>query len=387
MVGAGIVAAFQIGKVPAALPVLRAELGIDLVTAGWILSIFNVVGAAIGILAGATADKLGHRRLVLFGLWAVAIGSALGGLAPGVTTLLLSRFLAGFGFITIIVAAPGLIVRSARPEDMGMAFGFWGTYMPLGTAAMIVASPTLIAALGWRGLWEINAGLVAAYAIALAAATRNLGGRPPPDTAGPRHLARDIRTTLFAPGPLLLTLCFMTYTSNFIAVMGFLPTFLVETRGMGAGLAASITALAVVVNAAGNLTAGWLLRHGVRRSLLITVASATMAVTAIGIYSEAVPDGARVVLCIVFSVVGGLLPASILGATADFTPRPALIGTTNGLVMQGSNIGQMMGPPIAGALVAATGTWSAAPIPVVFSAAVGIVLALMIGRLKPPMHS
>ena len=37
-VGAGVAAAFQVGKVPVALPLLRAELGLDLVTAAWVLS-------------------------------------------------------------------------------------------------------------------------------------------------------------------------------------------------------------------------------------------------------------------------------------------------------------------------------------------------------------
>jgi MFS family permease len=381
VVGAGIVVAFQVGKAPAALPVLRQELGIDLVTAGWVISIFNLIGATVGLVAGAMADKFGHRRLILFGLSAVALGSALGGASPGTETLLASRTIEGFGFISIVVAAPALIVRVARPTDLRLAFGYWGTYMPIGTSAMVLVSPLFLQTIGWRGLWELNAALVLLFALGLAVATRDLQGRPQrPATTSP-SLLRDVWRTLRAPGPLLLTLCFLTYTGSFIAVLGFLPTYLIEGRGIEPGLAAVVTAVAIGINAGGNLIAGWLLHRGARRWVLIAGASAIMAITAIGIYSAAVGDGFRFALCIAFSLGGGLLPASILGATADFAPRPDLIGTTNGLVMQGSNLGQMIGPPIVAAIVAGAGTWAVAPIYVVVASLLGIALAIMIGRL------
>jgi len=386
LVGAGIVTAFQVGKVPAAVPVLRAELGIDLVTAGWVLSIFNLVGAAIGVVAGAMADNFGPRRLILAGLAAVALGSALGGLAPGTVALLASRTLEGFGFIVVVVSAPGLILRATRARDTGLAFAFWGTYMPIGTATMLLATPYVLDVLGWRGLWAINAALVAAYAVILAHATRELRGdrgrRRGMNREVRRALRRDVWATLRAPGPVLLTLCFLTYTGSFIAVMGFLPTFLIEDRGIDPVIAATITAFAIVCNAPGNIVAGWLLHHGASRTLLIVISCVVMAASAVGIYTLDLPDGVRFVLAFAFAGIGGLLPASVLGATADLAPRRDLIGTANGLLMQGSAIGQMIGPPIAAAIVAATGTWTTAPIYVVVAAALGVVFAVMIGRLK-----
>ena len=47
---AGIVAGLQVGKVPPVLSVLRNELGIDLVTAGWVASLFSGCGALLGMV-------------------------------------------------------------------------------------------------------------------------------------------------------------------------------------------------------------------------------------------------------------------------------------------------------------------------------------------------
>jgi len=387
VVGSGIVAAFQIGKVPAALPVLRSELGIDLVTAGWVLAIFNLVGGAVGVVAGALADNLGPRRLILAGLGAVAVGSALGGLAPETASLLASRTLEGFGFIVVVVAAPGLILRATRARDSRLAFAFWGTYMPIGTATMLLASPYLLESVGWRGLWAVNAVLVMVYAVILAAATRELRGDLGKSGKSGKGgtadiLLRDIWATARTPGPVLLTLCFLTYTGNFIAIMGFLPTFLIEDRGIDPVVAATITAFAVASNAIGNMIAGWLLHNGISRTLLIVISCVVTALSAVGIYSLDPPDVLRFALCFAFSMFGGLLPASVLGATADLAPRRDLIGTANGLLMQGSAVGQTIGPPIAAAIVAATGTWTTAPIYAVVAAVLGIVFAIMIGRLR-----
>ncbi|MGE0949112.1 MFS transporter, partial [Bordetella pertussis] len=48
VVGAGIVSAMQVGKVPAALPELRAALDASLAQASWLLSAFAAIGAALG---------------------------------------------------------------------------------------------------------------------------------------------------------------------------------------------------------------------------------------------------------------------------------------------------------------------------------------------------
>src|SRR5919198_488498 len=68
VLAAGIVAAFQVGKAAAALPLLRAELGLGLGVAGWVLSMFNVIGLACGAATGVIVARFGDRRMVLAGL-------------------------------------------------------------------------------------------------------------------------------------------------------------------------------------------------------------------------------------------------------------------------------------------------------------------------------
>jgi MFS family permease len=388
VVGAGVVAAFQIGKAPAALPVLRADLGLSLVAAGWVISMFNVIGIALGMLIGAFADRLGHRRVVLTGLVLVAAASLAGAAAQGAFTLLASRFCEGLGFMMVVVACPTLIIRAAEPRDLKLAFGAWGAYMPAGTAAMMALSPLLMAPFGWRGLWIANAVLVLLFAWALFRTTRGVAGRraaPGPASS----IAGDIRDTLFAPGPPVLALAFASYTLQYLAVLGFLPTILVEREGLSQASAAVLTAIAIAANVPGNLAGGVLLHRGAPRWTLVAGASVVMALCGLGIYHGDLPLWFRYGLCVFFSLVCGILPAAVLGGAPVHAPRPQLLATTNGLIMQGSNLGQSIGPPAVAALAARVGDWHLSPLVLMASAAVGVALAFVLRALErrgPPRY-
>lgn len=353
---AGVIAAAHVGKLPPALPAIRADLGLGLVAGGWIVSVFSVTGMAAGVLAGTAADRVGPWRLVVVGLACQTIGSVGGGLAAGESLLLAARFLEGLGFIAVAVGAPSVIAAAAAPRDRRLALGLWGTYMPAGMGLMMVASPLALGAVGWRGLWGIVAALSAAWLAAMLAARR----------AAPAHhrhrgstdtVLGNLAVTLSGWGPWLLAACFALYTIPWLALMVWLPSFMIEQRGLATGTAAALTALVVILNVPGNLTAGWFLHRGASHWALIAVAAVTIGAASMGIFSESLPDALRYALCLVFSGVGGMLPTAVLSGAPVFAPSPRQVGTTNGLLVQGSNTGQVIGPPMLAFVVEATGRW------------------------------
>ena len=93
---------------------------------------------------------------------------------------------------------------------------------------------------------------------------------------------------------------------------------------------------------------------------MIVGAAVTMSFCAAGIFVDGVPDILRLVLAGIYSAVIGVIPGSLFTAIPVHAPRPQLAGAATGLLMQGSNIGGLLGPPITGALVAGAGWPSAA---------------------------
>jgi MFS family permease len=377
---AGIACAMQVGKVPPALPLIRAELGLSLVAAGWVASLFNAIGSAAGMLTGVVADRLGRRNVVLLGLGALAIGSVLGGLAPDGGTLLLSRFLEGVGFIAVAVAVPALLTEAVRPADQRLVLGCFAIYMGTGMGAMMAISPAILSGFGWRGLWLANAGLLALLLAAIGWATKGM-----PAASGGRRLA-ELRPVLARPGPWLLGAIFGCYTLQWMAVMAWLPSYAGEL-GLGPTGAAWAGAGAVLMNITGVVAAGVLLHRGTPRWLLIVLALAAMGLSAFGFFTEALPALLRYLLVMVFSGVGGLLPAACLAAAPAHAPTARDVGSVNGLINQGSNLGTLAGPPLIAALVSWTGSWSGAGPLLPLMAALGIALALAVRTVERRLPS
>lgn len=381
---AGIIAAIQVGKLPPAIPLLRAELGISLVTAGWAASLFNVAGALGGIFIGAQVEHFGVRRTILICLAVLSLGAMIDALAPSAGWLMLGRGLVSLGFVGIAVTAPRVVAAAALERHHGLALGLWSIYMPAGMAVAMFLAPLLIPDLGWRGFWQICAWAAVVFIPIYWAASTPGRWTSPPKSAR-RNVLRNIRISLNRPAPWIMACCFALYSIQWLAVMVWLPTFLIERHGMSNGEAAMGTAVVVAVNILGNLTAGWLLHRGAARWLLIMVACLTMGGTATAIFSGAAPDSWQLALAIVFSMVGGILPGSVLSACPLHAPGPAQIAIISGVVIQGSNSGSLLGPP-AMAAVANVAGWSNTWWLLAGCALAGCALAIWLGRIEARLH-
>ena len=350
MIASGVAASLHVGKVPPALPALREELDIGLVAAGWVASIFNLIGATIGIAGGLAADRLGVRRVLAAGLVLLTAGSIWGATVDSGAALLATRVLSGLGLVTVAVAAPGIIVAVAPSRDHELALGAWSIYMPAGMVIAMASAPLVLPWLGWRGLWLLHAGLTAVVLVIVLIATRGVSGR----TSAPRRISAE---ALRRPGPWLLAAAFACYAVQFFAVTTWMPTFLVESHGSTPEAAALAGALVVAANIAGCLAGAWLLHREVARWKLLAVTFLVMAPCAAGAFSAALPPVLTVALATIFSGVGGLLPAAVLAGTAAHAPSRDHVATVNGFVVQGSHVGVVAGPPVFAMFVAAFGGW------------------------------
>ena len=350
MIASGVAASLHVGKVPPALPALREELDLGLVAAGWVASIFNLIGATLGIASGLAADRLGARRGLAAGLVFLVAGSIWGAAAESGSALLATRVLSGLGLVTVAVSAPRIIVAVAPPRDHGLALGAWSIYMPTGMAVAMLSAPFVLPGLGWRGLWLLHAGLTATVLLIVLAATRGI-------SAHPSFQGRIDTEALRRPGPWLLAAAFACYTVQFFAVVTWMPTFLVESHGSTREAAALAGALVVGANVAGCLAGAWLLHRGAARWKLLAIACLVMTPCAVGVFSAAAPPVLKIALAAIFSAVGGLLPAAILAGTVAHAPSRDHVATVNGFVVQGSHVGVVAGPPVFAMLVASLGGW------------------------------
>ena len=317
---AGIVAGLQVGKVPPALTVLRKELGINLVTAGWVASIFNGCSALLGVITGLITDRMSARPIICLCTIFLGLGSLIGGIAPSVAILFFGRLIEGLGFVGIVVAAPAIITAASHTKDRALALSIWGIYMPAGMAVAMATAPFLLGRFGWRGMWLLNAAVIFIFLIALVWIMAPQRWSDPTGGSGRQRSWEDVRQTLSFAGPWVLGGCFTLYSLQYLAVITWLPTFLIESLGKTSEKAALITAAVIFVNIFGNLSVAWLIQRGYERWFLIAFAYTVMALAAVGIFSRAVSDSFKVPLAFIFSMFGGLLPTAVLASAPRHSP-------------------------------------------------------------------
>ena len=139
---AGIIAAFHVGKLAPAIPVLQSEMGISLVEAGLLLSLVQLVGMSSGVFWGFSIGRFGLRRAVL-------TGSAIAGFFTSSTLMLISRAVEGMGFVLVVLSGPGLMRSLVTAEHLNIRMGWWGAFMGLGAGGSMVLGPILLEYRHW----------------------------------------------------------------------------------------------------------------------------------------------------------------------------------------------------------------------------------------------
>ena len=387
---AGVCAALHLGKLAPALPQLQRTLGIDIVQGGFLLSIIQFAGMALGIGIGAAVERIGLRRSMLAGMALLAVAGALGGFTRRFDVLLALRAVEGLGFMLVAMPGPALLRRRVAPERLDAVLGWWGAYMPIGVALALLAGPTVIARAGWPGWWwalaALSVAMLAWMALALPPDAPARNGGPRAAAAGPGRL----RATLAAPGPWLVALSFAVYAAQWMAVIGFLPS-IYAAAGFPAGWTAVLTALAAAANIGGNVVGGRLLQRGVAAPHLLRAAFALMALgTALafgewpggGGGSAGLPPAARYLAVVGFSLAGGMAPATLFSLAIRLAPSAATVSTTVGWMQQWSSFGQVVLPPLVAWIAVRAGGWQWTWLVTGACSLAGIGLSVGITRLQ-----
>ena len=368
----------QLGKVPPTLSLIRVDLGISMVMAGWVASLMNLIGAIFGVAIGVLAGSLGHRRIVSYGLLCLVAGSALGGLADSGWFMLATRFLEGIGYIAIIVAGTPLIAGVCAPKDMDLAMSVWSAYFPLGVGIMILISPIFLSVFDWRAMWFANAVLATFFLIAFRALTRDIGER----RAGPQDW-RDVRTTLSRLGPWLLAASFIPFSVSVFAITTWMPTFLAEKLGYSPATAALLAAAFMFLFLPPGPIVGWLLKlPRVKRWHLMTIGGFALGLAPLAMMGDGVPAWGRLVAALLFSQIAGLIPGAVFAGIPAHAPNPRQIGTVAGVLIQGNFIGVLIGPPLLAIGAQALGGWEQSGVAMLAVGALGVAAALALASLE-----
>jgi EmrB/QacA subfamily drug resistance transporter len=163
---------------------IAEELDTSEPTMTWVVVGPMLAFGVIGPLVGKLGDRLGHRRLFLWGLFGAAVMAAASALAWDAGSLIAFRTLGAIEGAATGPAAFAVISRIFPARERVRALGYWSMVGAGAPVIGVVAGGPLVEAFGWR---MIFVGQVPIALVALALAWRLL-----PETPRHRHGSFDI---------------------------------------------------------------------------------------------------------------------------------------------------------------------------------------------------
>ncbi|MEV0357561.1 MFS transporter [Nocardia sp. NPDC050697] len=150
------VASLDATVVNIALPRIAESLHTDVAGLQWTLNGYTLTLASFILLGGSLGDRLGRRRVFLWGAVAFGITSVLCGAATSIEMLVAARILQGVAGAMLTPGSLALIASSLDRRDQGAAIGLWSGFGGVAGALGPFLGGWLIDVAGWRSLFFLN---------------------------------------------------------------------------------------------------------------------------------------------------------------------------------------------------------------------------------------
>lgn len=369
---------FDTQAVAFAAPLLRHELEGGPHALGLLFSAGLFGGLVGGLVFGPLGDRVGRKPILVWALAIVAAGTLATAFAHGRTELAALRFLTGLGLGGAIPGVIALTAEYAPPGRRSLIVALVFSGFPLGAVVGSVVSAVVLPDFGWRAVFVIG-GVAPAILLpvvlfllpeSLAFLRRKIGGERSSDTilrrlgpraaealdgeerghAAPRNAIVDLFREGRAPGTLLLwTIFFLSLLATYCTV-SWLPTLV-----KGAGLPLQTAVLAAgAINIGSVIGNVGLARLGDKVSPYGPIAGAYLVGGLfVGLIGLSVGSSATMLwVCFAAGAFAVGAQLSVTTLVARFYParlRATGVGWSFGV----GRLGGVVGPALAGVLLAA----------------------------------
>ncbi|WP_186032178.1 MFS transporter [Burkholderia gladioli] len=358
------------------VPITR-DFHLDARSAGLLLSAFYVSYALMQLAAGWLGDRFGSRLVLVFavGCWSVFTG--LTGIATTFAMLFAIRVLFGIGeggfapasTVTIAEAFPHQERARAKSIVIGASF--------IGSALGSSAIAALIDSHGWRFAYHVFGAIGVVVALVLWLAIK-------PAPRRKRLPGQPTFRALFA-SPMLRKTMLIFFFSNivYVALISWMPAFLIKTRHIDILHAGLATSLSYVVAFACLTAVGWMLdRIGRGRERLFMVVGG--AIVTIFLAAMALADSLPVLLLLwTLCLVGYTMVYGTVFAIPLKHMKDELVGSAAGIINFGGQVAAAIAPAMIGMLVDLTPGHYLLAYCALLVAAVGAVLVALSWRVEP----
>jgi len=372
---------------------IMKDLNLSAAEWGWVQSAFILSYGLMQIPMGAYGDRHGHRKVLTeIVLW-WSLFTAFTGVAGGLVSLLIIRFMFGVGEAGSSPCSTGVISRWFEKHEVGKAQGYvWAASRMGGALTPFVVIPVM-AWLGWRAAFWLLGGLGVIWAVVWYIMYRDKSLTPTPSPvergeqeASPRGGMEGVKWGPILHNRQFWTICAMYFFYAFGSWFFFswFPTFMELGRGFAKSELTYAVAVPFIMSMIGNITGGYLTdklsaKYGLKvgRKALGT---SSLAISALCMFLAAFIPGKMAVfvfLSLCFGIFDLMLP-SAWALCIDLGKQHA--GAISGAMNTFGNIGGFFCGILFGYLVQASGNYN---LPLYMIAGMLLISALLFSFINP----
>ena len=355
---AHFLAHFYVIVLPPIFPILARDLGVSYAALGMLLTVQSLSSSLVQVPVGFLVDRVGARRVLIFGIGTMAGAVALCGLTGSYWLLLALMVLIGLGNSAFHPANYSIMARRVSPQRLGRAFSIHTFAGHIGWAV----APGIVVGLTALSSWRVALALVGLFGLGVMAGIWAKGrglefedapaawqepGREGESTrSAPSSAARLLlsRTMLF----LLLYMVLSALATS--GLNGFVVTALVDLYDTPLATASLGLTIFLVTSAVGVLIGGQLADWTRRYEVILGVGfvGGGLALAAVG----GLPLGFTVAMVAI--ALAGLSLGAIRPSRDMIVRRVAPAGAEGkvfGFVTMGMNVGGALSPVLFGWLI------------------------------------
>nr|WP_109472534.1 MFS transporter [Ornithinimicrobium cavernae] len=339
------------------LPAYGRSFGISATEIGVVVGAFSFGRLLFDVVGGVLADRVGVRTVCLVGCLVTGIASLGAGLADSLTPLLVARFLQGLGSALYMSAATTLVMAFLPRSSAGRWLSLYHGIFLTGLAVGPLVGGLVADAFGLQApffAYAVMAGVGAVLTVSrlpTAAQQREQQAvhRDQGEPDRQRLRTGEALRRLFSNLPFLLLL--LVILVLFVMRAGMrnttVPLFAEDVLGMGTSMIGMLITVGAVAQISLMWHAGHLLDRRGRRPVIVTSLFATAAV--VFLFTWATSPWRLLAVMVLLGVFTAYLTAAPNVVLVDVAP-PEVRGTAIGVQRMATDLGQLAGPVVVGAV-------------------------------------
>jgi len=139
-----------------ALPSIRHDLGASIQTLEWTVNAYVLAYAVLLLTGSALGDRLGRKRMFIFGIALFTAGSVAAALSPSIDFLIAARATQGVAAALVTPLTLTLLAEAFPPHQRGLALGVWSGISGIGVALGPLVGGALTQLASWHWIFWVN---------------------------------------------------------------------------------------------------------------------------------------------------------------------------------------------------------------------------------------